>query len=173
MSVRRGQEYTISFPIIDSDNRPTRKVGVTFLNTDVRVSKDGGSFAVATNTPTEIGSTGRYKLTLTSAEMDAGWVHVYVEKTGSDPYDERIGTSADTSGLVVTSGSNTSSAFKTDLPQTVNDYWKDALLRFVSGSLLGQVKKVTAFDGTSKVITLGSGFTSTPTAGDKFIVVSD
>jgi phosphoglucomutase len=53
----------------------------------------------------------------------------------------------------------------------VNDYWKDALLLFVAGNLAGQVKKITAYNGTTKVVTVSGGFTGTPAAGDAFVLV--
>lgn len=75
-------------------------------------------------------------------------------------------------GVVVADGSNTATTFKTDLTQTTNDHWKDALLVFITGSLVGQVKKITAYNGTTKFVTFTSGFTAAPSASDRFLLVN-
>jgi hypothetical protein len=173
MSVRRADALTVSFPLIDSTNRPARLSGLTLIAGDCKISKDGGSFSNTTNLPAEIGSTGRYSLALTSAEMDADWVHVYVSKTGTvDDWDQLIGTSGNPSGTVQTNGGNTSSTFLTDLTSSTNDFWKDCLLLFMTGSLAGQVKKISAYNGSTKFVTLASAYTGTPSNGDRFILVN-
>jgi hypothetical protein len=74
-------------------------------------------------------------------------------------------------GSVVSDAGNSAASFKTDLAETATDYWNDALVVFVSGNLAGQVKKVTAYNGSSKVLTVSGGFTGTPSAGDAFVLV--
>ena len=74
-------------------------------------------------------------------------------------------------GTVITDAGNTASTFKADRTEASNDYWKDCLLVFLTGSLAGQVKKVSAFNATTDFITLSSAFTAAPTAGDIFILV--
>lgn len=74
-------------------------------------------------------------------------------------------------GSIVADGSNTSSTFKTDLSETTADYHKDALILFTSGNLINQVKKVSAYNGSTKFITVSSAFTGTPSASDKFILL--
>ena len=172
MSVRRAAQTTISFPMIDAVNRPVRKSGLSFAAGNTKISKDGGAFANTTNTPVEIGSTGRYALTLTAAEMDAAWVHVTASITGADDFDSLIGTAGAPSGVVVTDAGNTASTFKTDRTESTTDYWKDALLLFTTGTLAGQVKKVSAYNGTTKFVTLSAGFTATPGVGDRFVFVN-
>lgn len=172
MALIRARAVTVSFPLIDSSQRPARKTGLTFSAGEVKISKDGASFANTTNLPAEIGSTGRYKLDLTAAELDGKLVHLYVSKTGIDDYDERYETSNHRSGAVVTDAGNTSSTFKTDLTEAVTDYWKDSLLMFTSGSLIDQVKKVSAFNPTTDFVTLASAFTAAPANGDRFVLIS-
>jgi hypothetical protein len=172
MSVRQGATITISFPLIDSNSRPNRKTGLSFSAGQVQVSVDGGSFSNTTNLPSEIGATGRYKLDLTAPEMNGAWIHVKVAATGADEYDCVIGTTGNQTGLVVSDGGNTALTFKTDLTQAVDDYWKDVLLLFTTGSFKGQLKKINAYSGTTKFVTLTSAFTGTPAAGDRFILVN-
>lgn len=74
-------------------------------------------------------------------------------------------------GAVVTDASNTSGTFKTNLSESTTDYHKGALILFISGDLSNQVRKVTGYNGSTKFITVGDGFTGTPVAGDKFILM--
>jgi hypothetical protein len=73
---------------------------------------------------------------------------------------------------VAADGGNTSSTFKTNRSESTNDFWKDALLLFTSGSLAGQVKKVSAYNGTTKFVTLASAFTAAPSTSDAFVLVN-
>jgi hypothetical protein len=105
--------------------------------------------------------------------MDADWVHVYVTKSGVvDDWDQQIGTSGDPSGTVLTNGGNTALTFLTDRSESTNDYWKDALVLFTTGALIGQVKKATAYNGSTKFLTVSGGFTGTPSNGDRFVLVN-
>jgi hypothetical protein len=74
-------------------------------------------------------------------------------------------------GAVVDDAANSETTFETDLASAVNDYWKDALLLFTSGTLAGQVKKITAYTGATKFVTCGA-FTAEPTAGDAFVLIN-
>jgi hypothetical protein len=172
MAVRKGKAYTLSFAVVDNTNRPSRKSGITFVAGDTKISKDGASFSNTTNAPAEIGSSGRYSLALTAAEMAADFIHVYVEKTGIDPIEFQLGTSGYESATIVTDVGNSSTAFKTDRSASTTDDIKDVLVVFTSGSLAGQVKKVSGYNGTSKVITVSSAYTGTPSNGDRFILVN-
>ncbi len=73
---------------------------------------------------------------------------------------------------VAADAGNTSSTFKTTLTEAVDNYWKDALVTFVTGALAGQVKKVASYDGTTKFLTFTGAFTSAPAASDKFQIIN-
>lgn len=75
-------------------------------------------------------------------------------------------------GVVTADGANSATTFETSLTETTNDHWKDALLVFLTGSLAGQVKKISAYNGTTKFVTLSSGFTGTPANGTRFILIN-
>ncbi|MBI2818113.1 MAG: hypothetical protein HYX72_14355 [Acidobacteria bacterium] len=173
MSVRRAQALIVSFAAIDATHRPERRSGVVFGSGGVQISKDGAGFADIAGAVSEIGTSGRYQFTLTAAEMDAGWVHVKIEKSGViDPVDIQIGTDGRPSGTVQTDAGNSTTNFKTDLASGVDEFWKDCLVVFTSGALEGQVKKVTGYAGTTKSISVGSEFTAPPSAGDRFVLVN-
>ena len=77
---RKNVAYRITFPILDADGDLV--TGATGL--DSEVSKDGGTFADATNEATEIATaSGVYYLDLTSTEMNADTVAVIVKTTSS------------------------------------------------------------------------------------------
>lgn len=172
MSIRKNKAFTLSFAAIDPTNRPQRKSGVTFSAGNSQLSKDGASFANTTNLPAEIGSTGRYSLVLTAAELDCDHAHIKVTNASIDDVDLVYATGGQPSGTVVTDGGNTASTFKTDLSEGTDDYWKDALLLFTSGALAGQVKKITTYSGTTKFVTLSAALTGTPSSGDRFVLIN-
>lgn len=172
MAIRRATAQVVTFPAIDPSNRPARVTAISFASGDVKISKDGAAFANTTNLPAEIGTTGRYSLSLTAAELDAGWVHVTAEKAGIDPVDVVIGTTGHATGTVQSDAGNSATQFKTDRTEATNDHWKDALVVFTSGSLAGQVKKISAYNGTTKIATVSTAFTGTPANGDRFLLIN-
>lgn len=172
MTIRKDRAFTISFPVIDSSGRPSRLTGVSFVAGDTKISLDGAAFANTTNQPAEISSTGRYSLVLTAAEMNANHLHVMISKSTIDDIDLIYATGGQPSGLIVANGGNSSTTFKTNLTSATNDFWKDALCLFTGGTLAEQVKKVTAYDGTTKFLTVQGGFTGTPSASDSFVLIN-
>ena len=175
MTIHKNRERIIPFAAIDPTNRPSRKTGISFSAGDARISKDGGAFGNTTNLPSELGSTGRYTITLTAAEMDADSIALKITNTNMDDSDIFLLTGGQPSGAVVTDGGNSSSSFKTDLSETTDSYWVDALILFTDPDTSGvyqQVKKVTSYDGTTKIIGVGAAFTGTPSVGDRFILIN-
>ena len=62
-------------------------------------------------------------------------------------------------------------AFETNLTESTNDHYNGTFVLFYSGALLGQSRKVSDYDGTSKVLTVAAAFTEAPAAGDTFIIL--
>lgn len=151
----------------------------------VKLSKDGDTnFSTITPTITDLGN-GVYNLALTSTHTNTlGSADLFVTANNCipnddaqlhivafDPSDRAMG--AFPTGAVVSDAGNSVTTFKTNLIQVTADYWKDVFLTFTSGALIEQTKRVIAFDGTSKFITVsGTGFTGTPAAGDLFYLVN-
>lgn len=75
-------------------------------------------------------------------------------------------------GTVVYSASNTALTFDTSLSETKDDYWKDLFIKFTSGQLNEQTKKISAYNGTTGFITVYASFTDTPLDGDSFVIVN-
>jgi hypothetical protein len=76
------------------------------------------------------------------------------------------------SAAVTANGANSATSFQTTLVETVDSYWNDALLKITSGALAGQVKRVTGYVGSTKTITVATGFTSTPANGVTFDIIN-
>ena len=76
------------------------------------------------------------------------------------------------SGTVVDDAGNSTTVFKTNLTSAENDYIKDAYIKFTSGANINQVKKVSAYNGTSKVITTAA-FTDEPAENDTFVIINE
>lgn len=171
--MRRAQQQTITFPALDSTvTTGATKSGLALLASDVKISKDGGAPASATNAPTELGTSGRYALVITAAEANCGWFHAYIEKAGMRPQDVYGSMSDQPAATVVSDAGNSATTFVTSLTSAVTDHWKDALVCFTSGALAGQVKKVTGYNGTTKALSFTSGFTAAPATGDSFILIN-
>ena len=171
--MRRAQQQTITFPAFDSTSTTgALKTGLTLLASDVQLTKDGAAFGAATNAPVELGATGIYKITLTAAETNCGHLLVLVTKSGMRPQIEAGCLDSQPAATVVADGSNSAASFVTNLTSSVTDFWKDTLVCFTSGSLAGQVKKVTSYNGTTKALGFTSGFTAAPGTGDLFILIN-
>ena len=75
-------------------------------------------------------------------------------------------------GLVVADGGNTATTFKTNLTEATNDWWAKAFLLFIdNASLVGQIHKITAYDGATKFVTTDA-FTAAPAASDAFQIIN-
>jgi len=76
-------------------------------------------------------------------------------------------------GAVATDAGNSATAFKTNLAESDNDYWKDCLLEITSGALIGQIKKVDAYAGATKIITMKTAFTGIPADAVTFKIINE
>jgi len=65
----------------------------------------------------------------------------------------------------------TTTAFETDLAEASNDHYNGAFCVFYSGALAGQSRKISDYDGTTKVLTVAVAFTEAPAAGDDFLII--
>lgn len=171
--MRRAQQQTITFTAYDSTSPVgATKSGLTLLAADVKVSKDGGAFAPASNAPSELGSSGRYALVLTSDEANCSWLHVYIEKAGMRPADVFGPMDGQPGASVVADAGNTATTFVTNLTETANDHWAGAGVVFTSGALKGQVREVESYNGASKALTLVEPLTAAPVASDAFVIIN-
>lgn len=172
-----GQTITLDFVT----SAPSTGAASTASSTTVRVFEDASDTAILTPTATErSGYAGDYRAQVVCTTANGFEVgksyNVVVEATVGGVTARAVIASFVVGppvyyGAVVTDGGNTASAFKTDLTESATDHWKDALLTFLTGTLAGQVKKVSAFNPTTDFVTLSSAFTAAPSSGDRFVVV--
>jgi predicted amidohydrolase len=57
------------------------------------------------------------------------------------------------------------------LAEASNDHYNGAFVVFYSGALAGQSRKISDYDGTTKVLTVAVAFTEAPAAGDDFLII--
>ncbi|MDP3899450.1 MAG: hypothetical protein Q8Q23_00005, partial [bacterium] len=67
--------------------------------------------------------------------------------------------------------SASTTSFVTDLTNSTNDFYKNSVLTFTSGDLNGQSRRISAYNGTTKTITLDPALTSAPANNDTFTIV--
>ncbi len=72
----------------------------------------------------------------------------------------------------VSDSSATTTSFISALTNATNNFYKNAVLTFTTGDLDGQSRRISAYDGTSKTITLDPALTSAPADGDEFTIIS-
>jgi hypothetical protein len=75
-------------------------------------------------------------------------------------------------GAVVADASNSANYFVTDLTSAVSDYCVGSFLKFTSGTLINQVRRISSYSGVNFSIIVSSAFTATPTAADTFIIIN-
>lgn len=173
-------EQTITLDFVTSD--PETGEAVSASSVTVRVFEETSDAPILTPTATErTGYTGNYRVQVACTTANG-----FEEGKSYSAVVEAVVNGVNAKAVlanfrivrkiprsdVVANGGNTDTTFKTSLTESSNNYWKDALVTFVTGALAGQVKKVASYDGTTKFLTFTSAFTTAPTAGDKFQIIN-
>lgn len=68
--------------------------------------------------------------------------------------------------------SATATSFVTNLTESTTSYYSNKIMVFISGSLSGQARIITNYNGTTKAITLEEALTSAPADGDEFLILA-
>jgi hypothetical protein len=68
--------------------------------------------------------------------------------------------------------SATTTSFVTDLTEATDDFYNDKVLVFNGGTLSGQARVISDYNGTTKAITLDEALTSAPSDADSFIILA-
>ena len=68
--------------------------------------------------------------------------------------------------------SATTTSFVTNLTESTTSYYSNKIMVFISGSLSGQARIITNYNGTTKAITLEEALTSAPADGDEFLILA-
>lgn len=177
MNVNLGQTITVDF----TTSSPTTGEAASASATAVNVFEDANDTAILSPTATErSGHTGNYRAQIACTTGNG----FEVGKSYNVVASATVATVASKCvigrfiivppvyyGVVVADGGNTATTFKTDRTEATNDHWKDALLVFVTGTLAGQVKKVSAFTAATDFITVATAYTGAPSATDGFMLI--
>lgn len=172
--MRQVQQGTARSVMVLMTSSTDHVTGLASLTLTITASKNGAAFASISPTVTDRGS-GWYRVELTASHTDTvGDLALHVTASGADPTDLALDVyEGRPFGLVVADGGNTASTFKTDRTETATDHWLAAFLKFTSGSLIGQVRRVTAYNGTTKFVTFADAFSAAPTASDAFELINE
>lgn len=151
--------------ITDSEDHDAL-TGVHHCTIDLSDNTDAGFYAAG----------NEYQVVLAAATIDGKVINATlasfsIERSGGTLALVKI-ANVFPSGAVVTDAGNTAFTFKTDRTETATDYWKDAYLVVTSGTLIGQVHRITAYNGTTKFITVVNGFTAAPAAAVTFLIIN-
>lgn len=169
-----ASQRRIAFDLVDDTDGKTPETGVTISAGDLKLSKNGLSYANAAGSWTEIGE-GSYYYEATTSEVDqVGFLLLKIVKTGIRRRVRKVliwGRPRYRTG-VVNDASATTTSFVTDLSETGTDHWKDAFLTFRTGSLTLETRKVTGYNGTTKAVSFTSAWSAPPANGDAFSIVS-
>lgn len=66
-------------------------------------------------------------------------------------------------------GTPTTTVIDTDLTETTTDHYKTRIVTFTTGNIAGQASDITAYNGTTKELTV-TALTDAPSAGDVFVI---
>jgi hypothetical protein len=168
-------ERRLFFEAVSADDLQLRLADLAAFTTNVL--KPGAADTLpAAGTPTQVNSTtmeGVYYLQLSIGEIDTVGSGVSrFEHAGMEP--RSVGYLVEEAIFgTVAAGSLSPSAFTTNRGE-VDNHWKNGLVRFITGALAGQVKKIGAFTNSGGLIALDTGlvFTAAPLIGDFFEILT-
>ena len=75
-------------------------------------------------------------------------------------------------GAVVADAGNSATFFLTNLTSATSDYCVGSFVKFTSGTMINQTRRITSYSGTNFTIGVSSAFTGTPAATDTFIIIN-
>lgn len=92
--------------------------------------------------------------------------------SGSTTAADNLEASADTmaNGTIVSDSGNSTTKFKTNLTETTDSHYNGRIAIFKSGALADQATDITAYNGSTKTITV-TALTEVPATDDTFIIV--
>jgi hypothetical protein len=174
ISIVRDSAVKVMFYMVLSSDHTTKATGKSLSFT---VSYDGATWTSLTpGSIVEIGD-GWYYAGLTAAHTStSGTMLLRATASGCDTTTQVLDVEArpdNRPGAIIVDfeGQATTTTAKTDLTETATDFWKDSFIHFTTGALAGQVRFVTAYNGSTKFLTFDA-LTSAPSNGDRFVLVN-
>lgn len=152
-----GVAATFDFELYNSDG--TLDVDEADGGTEVELSCDGGAYTTATNDFVDEGHT--YSIALTAAEMACDRIAVSIGATDRGAFFIRtVDPDVSVRGLAQAGASGT-----VTLPaaaSATDDYYVGQLVGITTGTGAQQARKITDYNGTTKVATIGPNWATTP-----------
>ena len=169
-----GAPFTL-YISLESQSTPGKFVtDPTIAAADFNVSKDDGTFAALTTTPTvDPSGSVQVKIELSATEMQADVVSVVCQDTAGDQwFDQRIDIHTTRVPYAEVDSVTSATIFaSSDLSlSSTDDAYNDAFVAFLSGTNAGLAAKITDYTGATRTFTVESGLAS-PSVSDKFIVL--
>lgn len=160
----KNTAFTFDLCLFDTDGKV--KISPTLAAGDIQVSKDGGAFANIDSLPTEIGSTGVLKVSLTATEMNADRVAIKFHDTAGDEWVDLLVTFSTVQAIEVPSDPLTNEVPGTYLSGSAGH----ALGRIGAGqvvttSVVAQSGAVTTIQGDDYLADLGRALDWVDAAG--------
>lgn len=187
-AIRRkyGVACTIDIILIEKDVTDFISSGPTFATNDCRLSKDGAAYADTNSNPSYV-ARGHLTLALTATEMQfkRGMVSL-IDQSGTKVWEDNAvlietyghpnaqhNAEEEARSIVsasAVSGTLSQTQMTTDLTEVTDNHYVGRTIIWTSGVLADQQAEVTAYNGTSKMLTFTS-VTDNPSAGDTFYLV--
>lgn len=199
---KKNAAFTLRVPFI-AQGTPLIKTTPTIAAGDVKISKDGGALANATNLPTEApAASGLVEIDLTAGEMNADVVVVRgIDVAGDEWVDWTVtivteavtiselvrsttpanALTVDADGAVLTTGvrrntAQTGAASSITLDagaSAVDGFYNGLRVELVGGTGVGQARKITAYDGTTKIATTEPAWVTNPDVTSVFKLANE
>lgn len=151
---------------------------------DVKLSKDGGTQANIGTLPTY--TNGAWEFQLTGTELTCKQLEIMVVDAATKAVEDQcviVETYGHVSAMHVTekmsagivantalTGTLSVTQMTTNLTEATDEHYTGRTLIFISGVLAGEATDITAYNGTSKMLTY-TQITDAPSNGDEFIIV--
>lgn len=160
------------FPLLDADGDP-----VSPSSPDTEISQDCGTFADATNEATEIAtSSGVCYIDLVAGEMDTKSTTIRAQSTGAKT---TIGVLNPVRLPVIRTGTAQAGASTTITldsgASAITDYYVGCFVNITNNSpanAQGQARRITAYNGSTKVATVEGTYGTNPSSASTFEVLA-
>lgn len=172
-------------PFLDSTDGITAETSLTISQADVRLSKNGGTWAQKNNTSAcSHMESGYYLCPLNTTDTNTmGNLSISVFETGALPVIQQFNVLSEIAfvekytrdsvkvyGTVTNAVTPTTTVFSTSLSEATADHYNGGFVVFVSGTLLGQRSSISDYSGTNGQITVNPNLTEAPANGDIFFI---
>ena len=160
-----GLPFAIKLPVFDAKG----DLITSGTGADTELSKNGDTFADATNEATEIGTTGVYYFVFTAAELtyDCVGLKLTLTNTGAKPtiatlYPEKLMKLV--SQATAQAGASLSITLQSAGTNTTDDYYNGCVIYITAGTGSGQCRLITDYTGSTKVAVPHADWATNPSS---------